>query len=135
MLRKISVFLVSLFVCFLTFLPATVWAANESTLKPPPGSIGTDVSPESIPQLVVNILFYVGGILALAYLMYGGIRYITSRGERAQVEAAKKHLTAAIIGLIIVAGAFFIIKIVFTVLGAENPLAKGFQLPTLNNLK
>lgn len=135
MIKKASRFLFTLFlICFALLSPIAVHA-DDTGLKPPTGSIGTNVKPESIPQLTVNILFFFAGFLGIAYLMYGGIKWITSRGEKTQVEAARKHLTAAIVGVVITAAAFFIMQIVFTVLGAENPLSKGFQLPTLNNVK
>lgn len=103
-------------------------------LNPPPGSIRTDVNPESFPQLVVNLLFILAAILAIVYIIYGGIRWITSGGDKTAVEEAKKHVTAAIIGLVVVAGAFVILQVVFNVLGAENPLQGGFKLPTLDTV-
>ena len=103
-------------------------------LTPPAGSIASDVRAESVPQLVINILFYIGTFLAVAYLMYGGIRWITSRGDRAGVEAARKHIMAAIMGIVVVAGTFFILQVIFNVLGADNPISKNFSLPTLKNV-
>ena len=108
-------------------LPVSAYAEE---LKPPLGSVATNIKPEAIPQLIINMLFLVASFLAVAYLMYGGIRWITSRGDKAGVEAARKHIMAAIVGVVVVAGAFFIMQLLFTILGAQNP-TKNFILPVL----
>lgn len=113
-------------------LATTAYAQNTGTLSPPPGSINPNIDPVGIPQLLVNLLFVVATFLAIAYLMYGGIKWITSRGDKMQVEAARKHIVASIIGLVIVAGSFFILQVVFRILGADNPLSGGFKLPTIS---
>lgn len=104
-------------------------------LEAPTGSVDATTQVESIPQLVINLLFGVAIFLAVAYLLYGGIKYITSKGNTQQVEAARKHIIAAVIGIVVVAGTFFIMQTVFTVLGADNPISQGFQLPTLKNVR
>lgn len=109
-------------------------AVLAQNLEPPAGSIKTNIKPESLPQLVVNMLFLLAAFLAIAYMMYGGIRWITSRGDKMAVDEARKHVTAAVIGLVIVAGSFFILQVVFNVLGADNPLQGGFKLPTLDTV-
>lgn len=108
---------------------------TTSTLTPPIGSVSTDIKAESLPQLAINLLFYVAIFLAICYLMYGGIRWITSRGDKTAVESARKHIIAAVMGIVVVAGSFFILQFIFTILGADNPLKKGFQLPTLKNVE
>ena len=47
------------------------------------------------------IIGLVGG-LAVLFLVYGGFQYMTSSGNPKQVETAKKTITYAIIGLVIV---------------------------------
>lgn len=114
------------------FMATTTFAATTDTLSPPPGSLNPNVDPTSIPQLLINMLFIIAAFLAVAYLMFGGIKWITSRGDKVAVESARKHIVAAIIGLVVVAGSFFILQVVFTILGADNPLKSGFKLPTVS---
>ncbi len=114
------------------FMATTAFAATNDTLSPPPGSLNPNVDPTSIPQLLINMLFIIAAFLAVAYLMFGGIKWITSRGDKVAVESARKHIVAAIIGLVVVAGSFFILQVVFTILGADNPLKSGFKLPTIS---
>ena len=102
-------------------------------LTAPGGSIDPNIKAETLPQFVVNGLFVVAAFLAVLYLMYGGVKWITSKGDKVQVEAARKHIVAAIIGLVIVMGSFFTINVVFNLLGDNNPLKGGFTIKTLKD--
>ncbi|HKU18112.1 MAG TPA: hypothetical protein VJP80_02455 [Candidatus Saccharimonadales bacterium] len=51
------------------------------------------------------ILASVGGTLAIAYLVYGGILYITSGEDVQHHDNAKRVLKHAVLGLLIVGGA------------------------------
>lgn len=51
---------------------------------------------------IINFVLILVGILALAFLVYGGFRYITSRGEDDEVEAAKNIITNAVIGIVVI---------------------------------
>lgn len=50
---------------------------------------------------IADILIHVAGLLAVVFIIYGGIRYITSQGEPENLQSAKKILTNAIVGLIL----------------------------------
>lgn len=105
-------------------------AVSNSTYSPPPGTLNPDIDPTKIPQLGFSLLLYIAGALAIGYLMYGGIKWITSRGDKVAVESARRHIVAAVIGLVVVISAFFILQVVFRILGVQNPLNNG--LPTLD---
>lgn len=119
--------------CYLSLVTFSFAAENE--LQAPAGSLDIGTQVESLPQYVVNVLFLVAAFLAVLYLMYGGIKWITSRGDKVAVESARKHIVAAVIGLVIVAGSFFAMNVVFTILGADNPLKEGFKLPTIKEVQ
>lgn len=70
------------------------------------GSVG------SVLSGFIGLFFALSAIIAVIYLIYGGIRWVTSRGEKTEIEAARGHITAAIVGLIIVFLAFFLINFV-----------------------
>lgn len=99
-------------------------------ISPPPGSIG-DVPLENIPQFAITILFIAGLIIAIVFLIYGGVRWIISGGDKTKVEAARGHVVASVVGLVIIAGAFLIFSLVFQFLGVRNPLTGGLCIPTL----
>ncbi|MFH1895913.1 MAG: hypothetical protein ABH814_00350 [bacterium] len=60
---------------------------------------------------VVPAVFGVGGLLTFSALLLGGIKYITAGGDDKAVQSAKKLLTNAIIGLVILLSSFWIMNI------------------------
>ena len=58
-------------------------------------------------------------LLALGFFIYGGLRWIMSVGDKKKLEEAQKTLQYAIIGLLIVLLAFFIINFIGMVFGVS----------------
>lgn len=77
---------------------------------------------------VVTIAFVIAVLIALFFLIWGGIKWITSGGDKGGVESARNQIIAAIIGLIIVFLAFFILNLVLGLFGLS---LFNLQLPTL----
>lgn len=67
----------------------------------------------------VNMVMVVGGLLFFGLLVYGGIQYLTSAGNEDAVEQAQNTITYAVIGLVIIATAWFIVSVLETVLGIQ----------------
>ena len=65
-----------------------------------------------IATSAVNIFSWVVGVAAVIMIIVGGFRYITSGGSSDKVGSAKNTLIYAIVGLIIVALAQFIVHFV-----------------------
>jgi cytochrome bd-type quinol oxidase subunit 2 len=61
---------------------------------------------------IVNIFSVVVGIISVIMIIYGGFRYVTSGGDSGNVSNAKNTIIYAIIGLVIVALAQFIVQFV-----------------------
>lgn len=51
---------------------------------------------------VVNFILFASGSIAVALLVIGGIRYIVSLGNQERMDAAKKTITYALIGLAVI---------------------------------
>jgi len=77
-------------------------------------------------QNIVSALLTFVGIVALFFIMYGGIKYILARGDAKQAQAARGILTYAIIGVIIVVSAFFIVNLLATITGTDCIKKFGF---------
>lgn len=91
---------------------------------PPDGNpfskLCTFAKPESFGQIlgtVITVAFIIAVLVALAFLILGGIKWITSGGDKAGVEGARNQIIAAIIGLIIVFLAYFILNLVLGLFG------------------
>lgn len=65
-------------------------------------------------ERIVNILSIIVGIVAVIMIVFGGFRYITSGGDSTKVGSAKNTIIYAIVGLVIVAFAQFIVQFVLT---------------------
>ncbi len=50
---------------------------------------------------VVEIMLFFAGIIAVAYIIYGGFRYVLSQGEPENTKIAKDSILNAVIGLVI----------------------------------
>ena len=108
--------------------------ADSFTISPGPGyAAAGSITLGNIPGFIITGLLAIGVVVALAFLIYGGIKWILSGGDKAAVDAARKHIVAAIIGLVIVVTAFVILSFVFQFLGITNPLNGTFCIPTLAN--
>lgn len=69
----------------------------------------------NLPQTILNVINFVlvlVGVLALAFLVYGGFRYIVSRGEDDEVQAAKSIITNAVIGIVVIGIAAAVVNFV-----------------------
>ena len=90
--------------------------------------IGTKVSSffafKCITELVfrmVDAVIIGTGIILFVYLVYGGVEWLTSGGDKAKLESARAKLTNALIGVAIIAASFAIWKIVLTFFGIDAP--------------
>ena len=61
--------------------------------------------------------YIVAGLLVWGYLLFGGILYITASGDKEAVAKAQKIITNAIIGLVILAASYPVIKVIEVVFG------------------
>ncbi len=76
---------------------------------------GTD--PRIIVVRIINVFLGLLALISVAVVLYGGWLWMTSGGDQAQVERAKKTLTNWLIGLIIIVLAWSIVNLIFGVLG------------------
>lgn len=95
-----------------------LWEGEGVFVEAPGGAAG----------IIVNIVMWMMSIialLALAFIVYGAIKYVTSAGNEKQIEEAKKILLYAIIGLVIAILAVVIIQLVARVVErGERPPEK-----------
>ena len=96
-------------------LPAAVAPVAASTLT---AIQLTNPIGETDPRLIlgnlVKAIFSIVGSLALLMVVYGGVLWITSRGETKQVQKGKDILTWCFLGLVIMTSAYVIINAVIT---------------------
>ncbi len=87
-------------------VPADVCAANGCSDS---GSINTF---ESSLTNILNGVIGAMGIVAVIFIIIGGINYMTSTGDTSKLEKAKKTILYALIGLVVCALSFAIVNLV-----------------------
>ena len=105
---------------------------GKVTTPPQLGDLGSQPGNIAISLFLsraINIIYMLAGLLVVFMFISGAVMWIISGGEKEKVEEARKRIMAAIVGIIILALAFFIIKVLGNILNI-NPL--GGNLPSLN---
>ncbi len=96
-----------------------------------PNLPNADQAPALISQTLSNILtlLFIGAGLAFFFMfVIGGLRWITSAGEKEKVEGAKKQITSAVVGLILILSVFAVIGFLNQLFGIN---LIEFSLPRL----
>ena len=98
-------------------------AAGETiNLQPEQGSqfydLGQLTIPEIIPALIQGVVV-VAAVIFFVILVIGGIKWIASGGDKAQTEAARNQITAALVGLVIVFAAWAIVALIKVFFGVD----------------
>ena len=73
-----------------------------------------------IIALSLSLLLIVAILLAFGFIVYGGINWITSNGDKTKVEGARKTITFAVIGLVLCFFAFFAVQFIGQALNIPN---------------
>lgn len=63
-------------------------------------------------EIVTNVLLFIIGAVAVIMIIIGGVKYVISNGDSAQVTSAKNTILYAVIGLIVALLAYAIVKFV-----------------------
>lgn len=83
----------------------------------------------------LNLVLFLGAFLTFGYMLWGGLDWIMSAGDSGKVEAARKKITHAVIGLAVLSCVFLFFMIVEYVLGlsvfsSPAPGGGGGSIPT-----
>ena len=105
------------------------FAADVSTCAIGEGFSGLcNLSFSNVVPALITTIFIIAIIVALFYLIWGGFKWLTSGGDKAAVQAAREHIIAAVVGLIIM---FSVYVILFLILGFFSIGTGTFTLPSI----
>ena len=71
-------------------------------------------SATSMVKRIINLLLFGLGVLAVIMIIHGGLKFVTSRGDAANVKSAKDTVLYAVIGLFVALMAYAIVNFVVT---------------------
>lgn len=111
--------LMLLLVSILTF-PYFVFAGSKDNIQQNmdaiAGGYNTTKSETGLAELIgmiINVGLSLLGVIFIVLTIYAGFNWMTASGDESKIETAKKTLTRAIIGLIIIAGSYAIWNFIF----------------------
>lgn len=104
---------------------------SEISIKPQGTQFSplTDITLNQMVSAGVTLILIVAAIISFIFLIIGGIRWITSGGDKEGTAKAQGTITAALIGLVIVFAAFAIIQALSVFFGI--PSLFNFQIPII----
>lgn len=121
-----------LFLAFLTFTPSALATDDLAICPQSTGdfnfSILCSLRPQNALPSLLTFILIAAVVITLAYLIWGGIKWIMSGGDKGNVETARNTIVAAVIGLIIVFLSWFIINFILTTFFGSG-LGNGIDLP------
>lgn len=79
-------------------------------------------------RVLMQTVMLVAGLLVLGLLILGGLSYITSQGDKMQVDKAQKILTYALVGFVIIVASYAIARVIETVFGVA--IVSGITWPS-----
>lgn len=68
---------------------------------------------------IVDIGIILSGLLLLVYLVWGGVEWLTSGGDKGKIENARSKLTNALIGVAIIASSYAVWRLALTFFGID----------------
>jgi len=80
---------------------------------------------------IYTFLISIVGLVAAVMIIVGGFQYITSGGDKSKVEKGKKHITDAIIGLVLTFGSYILLYTINPNLVSFN----GLQLASVRTVQ
>jgi hypothetical protein len=83
----------------------------------------------SLVGQLLTLIFVISIVVALLYLVWGGFKWLTSGGDKTAVGAAREHIIAAIVGLVIIFLSYFILNIIVGFFTGQS--LSSLTIPTL----
>jgi len=105
-----------------SYLMAVPALAQEDVIEILPGGQFERLGELTIGGIVaaaIRLILIVAALVAFIFLIIGGIRWITSGGDKEGTAKAQSTITAALIGLVIVFAAWAIIRLIEVFFGIE----------------
>ncbi|MDO8619544.1 MAG: pilin [Candidatus Daviesbacteria bacterium] len=115
----------------LSYLATSATAFAQNIQISPPSIGGSPVGYTNINDFInkaLTLIFIVGVILVLVMLVWGGVEWIISGGDKEAVGKARGRIINALVGLAILAVSFAIAQVAGQFLGID--LFKNLPIPT-----
>lgn len=96
----------------LSALPLTAFAVSVPGVVTPPGTELTLDKIKAIIETVANFMIIAGMVVAVIFIVWGGLSYMMARGDATKAKTAKDHMKNGVIGAAIILGVGVILNTV-----------------------
>lgn len=100
------------------------------TVAPPEKGFAVDLG--GVINSLLTIVMALAALAVFIYLIWGAFEWITSGGDKGKTESARNKITAAVIGLIVLAASYAILMLLLQILGFSDLNSAFTQIRTLN---
>lgn len=97
----------------------------------PVGKTDADTLLSTVIRNAITFIFSFASVALVLIFMWGAVDWIISGGDKEKISSARKKITAAITGFIILSLSFFIISVIGVMFGI-NPF-QGLKIPYLGD--
>jgi len=134
MIKKYFKIILLVWLVVIIIMPQLVSAENKALDKlqtigqgdGAPFQVATEISMFNIISTIISAALSLLGVIFLILMLYAGYNWMMARGDEEKVNKAKDTLTRAIVGIIIVVGAYAISTFILSRLEAGT--LKGITL-------
>lgn len=90
-------------------------------IVPPKGvpSGNAFLTTQNIIQVSITLIFIIATIAALFVIVFAGIRWIVSGGDKEKLQGARNMITYALVGLVVIFLSYFIINVIGDFFGVK----------------
>ncbi len=74
----------------------------------------------ALTTLAIEVMLVVGVLVALAYLVYGGFYWVQTRGDKENLDKARRKILYSIVGLLVMALSLVVVNVITNALGIES---------------
>ncbi len=128
----LKIFFILFFIFASLFFPVPSMAIDQPVLDVNAEQAGFEKDLGKFVQVGLNSVLLIAAVLVLFQVVWAGLQWITSGGDKGKTEEARNKIVASIIGIAIVAASYAIFRVVLYVLGIENPFdGEMNNIPTL----
>lgn len=128
-MKKISVAVSTLYFYLFFAVPAYAQITplkGSGCLTGGPDQVATLECFPIILMNIITVLLVLAGLVAVFIIIYSGLKFVTSGGDPKQAEGARKTLTFAVIGLVVVMLVFIIVPAIAKVTGIRKECLMSF---------
>ncbi len=108
-----------------TLMAASPVLAQTGDIEVPDKGYADNVG--KLISALLNLVMVIAAILVFLYLIWGGIEWITSGGDKSKTEGARNKITAAVIGLIVLAASYAVLQLALNFLGFSGGINEVFD--------